>query len=329
MNKKLLDTLTRKYGEKVALASRTREMNSIPTGILSLDLALGSGGWKKGSVYSVFGGRDVGKSAAIGLGAARQAQKLGYAVVWIAVEPDVDEAWCRKLGVDPDEMIIQWPDNGEEAFRMTRDAVEAGADLVIFDSIGMLLSESELEPGGKAKFGGQSGIVTTGVKAIAPRAYKTNSCVIFLNQIRDDANSTYDLQKQPGGYALEHASEAIIRLKPRKTEKEGSGDNQIVVGHEIVAIIERNKSNEGSKQRSIFKFWQVGSQEHSVGVDVLDDTISTALKTGVIGLAGSMYSLPNVEKAIKGRLAVETYLKSHPDMVEIIHAEVLAKIVSR
>lgn len=336
MNNKKIDALqtglTRQFGSSVSRASLTKSLKVIPTGILALDLALGTGGWPIGFCHGIYGPRDIGKSSIIGLNAIREAQKLDKVPVIVAVEPPgLDPAWAMRHGVDPDQVVVVYPETGEEAFDMTHKIITSGnADLVVFDSVGAILGESESKEGGTARQGGQAGLITWGMKKIAPVAYKYDVCVLMMNQVRDNMQARIPgAVQQPGGKALEHHEQIILRLR-RGADKftlKMNGED-VVVGRQIIGVVERNKAHDGEGQKAIFNFFSADTGgEYPFGIDLTADVIATGKRTGAIKQAGAYYDLPNGQR-IQGQKAVGEYLEKNPDVLEIIREEVLKYMVA-
>lgn len=332
----LASQIQRTFGPETAvIGGLQKALKTIPTGSLALDYELGIGGWPLGKLVGVFGPRDIGKSSMIGLNAVRNAQAMGLNVAWIALEP-FDEAWAVKNGVLADEegkpdMLLTYPTTGEEAFAIALKCIRSGViDLLVFDSIGAVLSEGEMDEDGKPRQGGQAGLITWFVKAAAPVAYRNDCCVILLNQIRDNmASRIPGVVQQPGGNALEHMESVIVQLKRGKgryTIKESGTDVQI--GAEIVAHILRNKEAEGTGKKAVFDYFYAETEDHPFGIDEFSDIINTAKRTGVIKQAGAYFDLPN-GKRIQGMKAVAQYLEENPLELTEVREGVLQAMLNR
>lgn len=327
--------IERSYGKgSAAMGGLQRALKTIPTGSLALDYELGIGGWPLGHCVGVFGPRDIGKSSVVGLNAIRNAQAMGLNCAIVAVEPNFDHLWAQKNGVNTEDLLVVYPQSGEEAFSLTLKIVRSGAvDLVIFDSIGAIISEVELKDEGKPRVGGQAGLITFGIKSIAPIAYRNHVCVIFINQVRDDMKSMYaGVVKQPGGNALEHHESIIVQMRKgsdRYTVKRDGTDVQ--VGQQLVALILRNKCAEGSGQKASFDNFFMETTEYPFGIDVISDTINTAKRLGIIksrSEKSSWYDLPD-GSSHNGFKAVGAYLRKTPAVMEQIREQVLRKMVQR
>jgi recombination protein RecA len=200
----------KRYGHQAAATGNfQRETNVDSTGILSLDVALGTRGWPEGTIIEVFGPPDIGKSSIIGFNGIVEAQRNNKLCGIVAMEPGFDPAWASKNGVDLDRLVIGWPDDGEQAFNMLYDMVmDADIKFIVFDSIGSILRPSEAGDKGKPSQGGQSALITWGVKRIASPAWKRRKTVILLNQVRDVMGAQVSgMLESPGGHALKHATE--------------------------------------------------------------------------------------------------------------------------
>lgn len=327
--------LNKQYGDLTgALGSDEFVLNVLPSGVLSLDYALGIGGYGKGHLVQVFGPPDVGKSSVIGYNAMLQTQLEGGLCGVIAIEPGFSREWAARHGLDPELIVIARPDTVEDAFEILTEWVEGDIlDFVLFDSVGAAVSEVERKDGAKSRVGGQSKVITDGVKRITMPVWKNNKIVMFLNQIRDDMNSRYaNTYKPPGGNALEHHVSTNIQLKVKGYHKvKGDVDGEeIAIGREIVAIVTRNKLAEGSNRRAIFDYYMMETRDHKLGVDTSSDVLNTALRTGVFEKAGSMYRhsifpLSNTGfNQVVGKEGVARFFEENPDSLPTIRNDVLA-----
>lgn len=334
------ERLEKKFGHKTgAVGTDEFEFSVVPTGSLALDYALRTGGWPLGHPVEVFGAPDIGKSSVIGFNAIKNAQAMGLLCGIIALEPGFDPEWAYKNGVDPELVIIARPDNGEIAFQILFEWVKGDiVDFMVFDSIGAVVSEVEQKEESKSRVGGQSKLITDGVKRILTPAWKHNKGIIFLNQQRDDMNSRIPGAKtSPGGNAVHHSAAIRVHLKqsgaPFKTSIEGE---EFVVGKTMVADIVRNKLSEGSKRRAEFDFYQADTEENPVGIDAGKDIVATAMRTGVIQKAGAYYrheSFPadkNGTHQIQGKDNVYDYLLDESNSaVDDIRKEVITKMMEQ
>lgn len=324
--------LTKKYGQKAgALGSERFQLDVVPTGSLALDFALGTGGWPLGHPVHLFGEPDIGKSSTLGLSAFRNAQAKGLTTGLIAVEPGFDPVWAAKNGVDPELLVVARPNNGEEAFNILYDWVTGDVvDFIIFDSIGGVVTPSEDQEEGKARVGGASSLVTSGIRRILMPTWKYNKGLILLNQVRDDMKSRFGAVKPPGGRLLTHACDIWVHLRQssgtdsfRKVKEDG---DDVVVGRNLTAHITRNKLCEGTGVKA--KFWFNNKDTDTfgpVGIDSTADIVATGLRTGVIKRAGAYYRHETFgEKGqLKSMEAVDSFLAENPAAVQQIRNGVI------
>jgi len=321
--------------DSATMGGLQKQLRTIPTGSLALDYELGIGGWPRGKLVGVFGPRDIGKSSMVGLNAVKNAQALDLNVAWIALEP-FDESWAIKNGVQVDDegkpdMLLAYPTTGEEAFAIALKCIKSGLiDLLVFDSIGAVLSEGEMDEDSKPRQGGQAGLITWFVKGAAPFAYRNDCCVILLNHTRDTmASRIPGVVHQPGGKALEFMESVIVQLKNGKgtyTIKDNGTD--VTIGKEVVAHIVRNKESQGTGKKAIFDYFFMETDDYPFGIDQFTDVINTAKRTGVIKQAGAWFTLPN-GKQLQGKKDVAEYLQDNPAELAEVREKVLEAMLRR
>ena len=321
----------KKYGDKAAFVGNEHQpVDVVPTGILALDYALGIGGWPRGHAVEVYGAPNIGKTSTVGYSAIAQAQKLGLQCGVINIEPRFDKSWATRRGVDVDSLPIMYPDNGNDAFEILREWTmdpDLPFDYILFDSIGAIVTESDLRPEAASRVGGQSKLITDGVKRILMSAWKNNVGIMFINQQRDDHNARIQgLVESPGGWALKHAAMYRIHLKPgreRYTAKIDGDDR--VIGRELVANIKKSAAGDSLGAAARFDFYHMETEGNPFGVDVTQDIINTGLKTKVINQAGAYYRHEAFgEKGqLQGRKAVDAFIAENPKVVDVIRDEVL------
>lgn len=312
----------------VATGAYVRPTDVIPTGILALDYALGTGGWPSGSLIEIYGPPDAGKSV-LGLNGIREAQKLGKLCGLVAAEPGYDSVWASKHGVNLDQLIVSWPDDGKQAFEHLQMMVlDDDIEFIVFDSIGALLRPSEVELDGNAGAGGQAGLITWGVKRAWTVAWKRNKFVLFLNQIRDVMNSRYPMVDSPGGHALKHASEIRIHVRPGSEKYYVmDGDNKITAGQEIIAEIKRTKRDQGTNKRAVYDFYSMETDIYPFGIDRVSDVINTGKRLGIIEQAGAWFRYPDFpDGRLQGKKAVAEWLEANPKQIDAIRDKVVAAI---
>lgn len=323
-----------KYGAKAAFVGNTQfEYKVVPTGIMALDYALGIGGWARGHIVEVYGAPNIGKTTIFGYSAIAQAQKLGLQCGIINVEPRYDASWVARNGVDVDNLVVNFPDNGEEAFEMLRDWTsdpDQPFDFILFDSLGALSTEKDLQPEAKIQFGGQSKLITEGIKRIVMSAWKNEVGIMFINQQRDDVDSSISgLVDSPGGWAAKHAAMYRIHVRPGANRYHAviDGDKRMV-GRELVANIKKSAAGDSLGAQPRFDWYFQEVEGMPFGLDVATDVLNTGLKTKVIEGTG-WYRHPTFPGGkLQGKPAIAKFLKEHPEAVPVIREDVL-KVMKR
>jgi recombination protein RecA len=276
-------------------ADQSLGFDVIPTGCLSLDLHLGTGGWPTRRLIGIFGPRDVGKSV-LSLTGIANAQKMGMTCGWVAVEPDFSKEWAEMHGVDTDKLVLYYPESGEDAVKAALYMLDNGVQFLVFDSIGALAHASELDAkDGKPRQGGQANLISFAVKAMTPRVYSKNACVILLNQVRAVMSATVPgVYSQPGGNALEHHEQIILQIRkgdskgdrfydPMTQELVEKGkEGSIQVSHEVRIITQRNKVAVGGRRETRYDFYNTPIEGLPFGIDKEGDLLSVALRLNVV-----------------------------------------------
>lgn len=279
----------------VSTADQSLSYDVVPTGCLSLDLHLGTGGWPTRRMIGIFGPRDVGKSV-LALTGIANAQKMGMVCGWVAVEPDFSKDWAEMHGVDTDKLVLFHPESGEDAIKGALYMLDNGVRFLVFDSIGALAHASELDAkDGKPRQGGQANLISFAVKAMTPRMYTKNACVILLNQVRAVMSATVPgVYSQPGGNALEHHEQIILQI--RKGDSKGDRfydpmtkeivekgkDGSIQVSHEVRIITQRNKVAVGGRRETRYDFYNTPIEGLPFGIDQEGDLLSVALRLNIV-----------------------------------------------
>jgi len=229
-------------------------------------------------------------------------------------------------------LLVTYPENGEQAFEMLHKLLRSGdVDLIVFDSIGALVSESEAEEGGKKKVGGQAGLITWGIKTAAPLAFRNNVAVMLLNQVRDDMKyrGPGSALQQPGGHALEHHESIIVQLKwgkDRYNTKIEGGD--VEIGRQVLAHIIRNKMSQGSGKKAYFDFYSMQVEGYPFGIDWVLDVVSIGKRLGIITTRGAWLDLPS-GKSVNGIKAAAEHLRENPEEALLIREGVLRAMLER
>ena len=295
-------------------------VEAIPTGSLSLDLALGIGGVPKGRIIEIYGPESSGKTT-LALHMIASAQKLGGEVAFIDAEHALEPAYARALGVDIDNLLISQPDTGEDALAITETLVRSGAvDMVVVDSVAALVPRSEIEGEmGESSVGVIARLMSQALRKLAGSISKTNCIVIFINQLREKIGVMYGSpETTPGGRALKYFSS--VRIDVRRTETIKVGGE--MVGNRTKAKIVKNKVAPPFKEAEF-------DIMYGEGISKIGEVIDLGVKLELIEKGGAWYTLG--ENRFQGRDNLKNFLKEHPEEVDRLEAEIrknAAKLMS-
>lgn len=332
LEKAVAATVT-KFGHKSAsLGSEKYELNVVPSPSIMLDYMLGIGGFPYGHMVEIFGSNGLGKTSALLYGTLANVQRQGKLPALIAMEPTFDAKWAQKLhGLDPDLLLINRPDNAEEAMEMLYDLVFGGlVDYIGIDSVGAMGTKSEAEGGGKRAYG-PSGVITSGLNATIPRLYRNNMGLMIINQQRQSGsfqgNTTFE---SPGGEGLKHHAMIRIQLKPGKGRYMAKVDGEnIMVGRTLSCTFKKNKLAMASNKKADFDFFHIESAEYGLGVDHTNDILNVGKLTGVITGNGWYYHSTFPTGKINGKPAIAKFLSENPQALEVIRQEVMEKMINK
>ncbi|MCD7954665.1 MAG: recombinase RecA [Lachnospiraceae bacterium] len=294
-------------GAVMKLGDTGTHMNieTTPTGSLSLDIALGLGGIPKGRVVEIYGPESSGKTT-VALHMVAEVQKLGGIAGFIDAEHALDPVYAKNIGVDIDNLYISQPDNGEQGLEITETMVRSGAvDIIIVDSVAALVPKAEIEGDmGDAHVGLQARLMSQALRKLTGVISKSNCTVIFINQLREKVGIMFgNPETTTGGRALKFYSS--IRLDVRRTESLKQGGE--VIGNHVRVKVVKNKIAPPFKEAEFdIMFGQGISREG----DILD----LAANNNIINKSGAWYAY-NGNKIGQGRENAKTYLKEHPDVM--------------
>ena len=286
-------------------------VEAVSTGSLSLDLALGIGGVPKGRIIEIYGPESSGKTT-LALHIVASAQKAGGEAAYIDVEHALEPAYARALGVDIDNLLISQPDTGEQALDITEQLVRSGAvDVVIVDSVAALLPKSELEGEmGESSVGVVARLMSQALRKLAGAISKTNTIVVFINQLREKIGVMYGSpETTPGGRALKYFSSVRIDVRRIETLKNGSE----MIGNRTRAKVIKNKVAPPFKEAEFDIIY-------GEGISKVGEIIDLGIKLELIDKAGAWFTV-NGER-IQGREGVRDYLLSHPEAAEKLEAQI-------
>jgi len=284
----------------------------IPTGCLSLDIALGVGGLPRGRVVELYGAEGSGKTT-IGLHILAEAQKQGGTAAFIDAEHAFSREYAENLGVDLDELLISQPDFGEQALEICDTLVRSGAlDVVVIDSVAALVPRAELEGEmGDTHVGLQARLMSQALRKLAGSVAQTRTLIVFINQIREKIGVMFGSpETTPGGRALKFWSSVRLQLSPRQAIKEGSES----VGRRVNARIVKNKVAPPFRRCEFDIIYGEGiSQEGCI--------IDEALELKLLEKTGSWYSYED-ESIGQGRNKAVEFLREHDDVRDGLEAKI-------
>lgn len=312
-----LEQIQKQYGKgaimKLGEEGLTGSVDVISTGSISLDLATGVGGYPRGRIIEIYGPESSGKTT-LTLHAIAEAQKAGGKAAFIDAEHALDPVYAKNLGVDVDELLVSQPDTGEQALEICEMLARSGAiDLIVIDSVAALVPKAEIQGEmGDSHVGLHARLMSQALRKIAGTVNKTNTCVIFINQLREKIGVMFgNPETTTGGRALKFY--ASMRLDVRKIETLKRGDEML--GNRTRVKIVKNKVAPPFK-KSEFDIM------YGTGISLAGDVLDTAVEAKIVDKAGSWYSY-NGERIGQGRENVKDYLQAHEEMLEEIRKKVM------
>jgi recombination protein RecA len=291
------------------------DVAAIPTGALSLDLALGVGGVPRGRIIEVFGPESSGKTT-LALHIVAEAQKLGGIAAFVDAEHALDIGYARKLGVKTDDLLVSQPDTGEQALEISEMLVRSGAiDILVIDSVAALVPKAEIEGEmGDSHMGLQARLMSQALRKLTAIISKSNCCVIFINQIRMKIGVMFgNPETTTGGNALKFY--ASVRMDIRKIASLKQGND--VIGSRTRVKVVKNKVAPPFKEVEFDILYGEGISREG---DVLDLAVDRA----IVDKSGAWYSYGK-DRIGQGRENTRIFLKEHPEMLAEIREKLLAQ----
>ncbi|WP_285892598.1 MULTISPECIES: recombinase RecA [Microvirga] len=288
------------------------EVETISTGSLGLDIALGVGGLPKGRIIEIYGPESSGKTT-LTLHAIAEAQKKGGVCAFIDAEHALDPSYARKLGVDLDDLIVSQPDNGEQALEIADTMVRSGAiDVVIIDSVAALTPKAEIEGEmGESRPGLQARLMSQALRKLTGSIHRTNTLVIFINQIRMKIGVMYGSpETTTGGNALKFY--ASVRLDIRRTSTLKDRDEPI--GNQVRVKVVKNKVAPPFKQVEFDIMF-------GEGISKMGELIDLGVKANVVEKSGAWFSYDS-QRLGQGRENAKTFLKDNPEIATDIESKI-------
>ncbi|HEX7417057.1 MAG TPA: recombinase RecA [Steroidobacteraceae bacterium] len=298
-------------------AAATYDVESVPTGSLGLDIALGIGGLPRGRVVEIFGPESSGKTT-LTLQVVAQVQKLGGTAAFVDAEHALDPSYAEKLGVDVNNLLVSQPDTGEQALEITDMLVRSGAiDLVVIDSVAALTPKAEIEGEmGDMHVGLHARLMSQALRKLTGNIKRSNTIVIFINQIRMKIGVMFgNPETTTGGNALKFY--ASVRLDIRRIGAIKNGEE--VVGNQTRVKVVKNKVAPPFREAEFEIMY--GS-----GISREGEIIEMGSAQGIIEKSGSWYSYKG-ERIGQGKDNTRTYLKEHPEITNEIEEQVRSKLM--
>ncbi len=292
--------------------SKSLDVDSIPTGALPLDIALGVGGIPRGRITELYGNESSGKTT-LGLHIIAEAQKQGGIAAFIDAEHALDPRYAENLGVKIDDLLISQPDNGEQALEISESLVRSNAiDVIVLDSVAALVPQAELEGEmGDSHVGLQARLMSQALRKLSGAVSKSKTAIVFINQIREKIGVMFgNPETTPGGRALKFYSSVRIELRRSQTIKE---DNEIIGSHARVKVVKNKVAAPFREAEFDIMYGEGISQEGCVldlGVDM-----------DIIDRAGAWYSYGDVRLG-QGRENSKQFLQENPEIKEEIEEKI-------
>ncbi|MBJ6364120.1 recombinase RecA [Paenibacillus sp. GCM10012307] len=296
-----------KLGENAGM-----QVETVPSGSLALDIALGIGGYPRGRIIEVYGPESSGKTT-VALHAIAEVQRIGGQAAFIDAEHALDPLYARKLGINIDELLLSQPDTGEQALEIAEALVRSGAvDIIVIDSVAALVPKAEIEGEmGDSHVGLQARLMSQALRKLSGAINKSKTIAIFINQLREKVGVMFgNPETTPGGRALKFYSS--VRLDVRRVETLKQGND--MVGNRTRIKVVKNKVAPPFKQAEIDIMYGEGISREGSLIDIGTDM-------DIVQKSGAWFSY-NGERLGQGRENAKQYLKDHPEVAEVIEREV-------
>ncbi len=314
-----MDKLDKTYGKGAVMRmgdNAVEQVESISSGSIGLDIALGIGGYPKGRVVEIYGPESSGKTT-LTLHAIAEVQRKGGIAAFVDAEHAFDRFYAEKLGVDTEELIISQPDNGEQALEITDNLIRSGAiDLIVIDSVAALTPKSEIEGEmGDSKMGLQARLMSQALRKLTSTISKTRCCCIFINQLREKIGIMFgNPETTTGGNALKFYSS--VRLDIRRTSQIKSGDQ--VMGNRARVKVVKNKVAPPFRQAEF-------DIMYGEGISKIGEIIDMGVDHDIVKKSGSWFSYGDT-KLGQGRDAVRQLLTDNPELADEIEEKIRTAI---
>ena len=291
---------------------KAMEIDAIPTGALSLDMALGIGGLPRGRIIEIYGPESSGKTT-LALHVIAEAQKAGGEAAFIDAEHALDPVHAKKLGVDIDNLIVSQPDTGEQALEITESLVRSGAlDVIVVDSVAALVPKAEIDGDmGDSHMGLQARLMSQALRKLAGAINKSKTVIIFINQLREKIGVLFGSpETTTGGRALKFY--ASVRLDIRKVET--IKQDGVATGHRVKVKVVKNKVAPPFREAEF-------DLVYGEGISKVGNIFDMAVNLDIIEKSGSWFSY-NGERIGQGRENIKKYLKENPEVLAEVEKKV-------
>lgn len=320
---KTIQDITKRFGEGAIMKlgdATGLVIDVIPTGTLSLDLALGVGGIPRGRVTEIYGPEASGKTT-ICQHIVAEAQRQGGTAAFIDMEHALDPSYAKMTGVDIDNLLISQPDTGEQALEIAESLIRSGAvDVIVIDSVAALVPRAEIEGDmGDSHMGLMARLMSQALRKLSGAIKQTNTCLIFTNQLREKIGVVFgNPETTPGGRALKFYSS--IRLDVRRIQSIKSGTD--IIGSRIRVRVVKNKVAPPFRTAEF-------DIMHDEGISRSGDILDLAVEVGVIDKRGSFYYYGDDLRIAQGRENAKEYFKENPEMVLDIENQIRALVLDQ
>ena len=318
-----LGQIEKQYGKgavmKLGDSAANMNVETIPTGSLSLDIALGLGGVPKGRIIEVYGPESSGKTT-VALHMVAEVQKRGGIAGFIDAEHALDPAYAKNIGVDIENLYISQPDNGEQALEITETMVRSGAvDIIIVDSVAALVPKAEIDGDmGDSHVGLQARLMSQALRKLTAAISKSNCIVIFINQLREKIGVMFgNPETTTGGNALKFYSS--VRLDIRRVTSIKDGDQ--VIGNQVRVKVVKNKVAPPFRKAE----FEITFGE---GISKVGEIVDLGVEYGIIQKSGSWFSYDN-SKLAQGRDATKKLLRDNPELCEEIEEKIKQAVADK
>ena len=312
--------IQKRFGEGAVMYGSGYKVDteSIPTGSLGLDIAIGIGGFPVGRIGEIYGPEGSGKTT-ICLSLVAQAQRMGKLCAFVDMEHALDPSWARKLGVDVDQLAISQPDTGEQALEIAQEFIQSGAfSIVIVDSVAALVPRAEIEGEmGDSHMGLQARLMSQALRKLTGLIQSQGVILLFTNQLRDKIGITYGSpETTPGGKALKFYASVRLDIRRKNPPIKENGE---VVGHNHMIKVKKNKVAAPFKEAMI-------EIRGDVGLSIISEIVSQSEKLNIIQKGGAWYKYMRGDEEVfkvHGTAKVKEYLNAHSEIAFELHNMIL------